>query len=64
MTRYIHSQDLIEIKVDEDGDLSLSQYARHEKCIILVNFQNIESFINAITGAVKDGYQGDDDEMV
>ena len=64
MTRYIRSQDLIEIKVNEDGDLILNQYTSHENCIILVNFQNIESFINAITGAVKDGYQGDDNEMV
>jgi hypothetical protein len=64
MSRYIRSQDLIEIEIDEDGDLILSQYTINEKYSILVNFQNIEGFINAITGAVKDGYIGDKNEMV
>lgn len=64
MARYIRSQDLIEIKINEDGDLILNQYTSEDNFIILVNFQNIESFINAITGAVKDGYKGDDNEMV
>jgi len=64
MARYIRSQDSIEIRINSEGDLILNQCDGNDEYVILVNFQNIESFINEITGAVKDGYQGDDDEMV
>ncbi len=65
MSRYIRSQAEIRIEIDEDSDLVLTQITSDgNEYTIFVNFQNIESFISAIKGAVKDSYDGDKNEMV
>lgn len=64
MARYIRSQDEVKVCIDEDGDLIIYQEGMFEAATIIVNIGNIQHFIDIIEMAVKDGYQGDDDEMV
>ena len=64
MARHIRSQDAVKVKIDEDGDLLIIQYSMSGEDSILISIGNIQHFIEIIQMAVKDGYQGDDDEMV
>jgi hypothetical protein len=64
MSRYIRSQDEVKVCIDKDGDLIIYQEGMFEVATIIVNIGNIQHFIDIIEMAVKDGYQGDDDEVV
>lgn len=64
MAAYVSRQDEVKCWIDEDGDLFIRQInSLGEKDFIVINPFNIDDFINAIDIAVKQGYQGDNDEI-
>ena len=64
MAAYVRRQDEVKCWIDEDGDLFIRQInSLGEKDFIVINPFNIDDFINAIDIAVKEGYQGDNDEI-
>ena len=64
MARYIRSQDEVKVEIDEDGDLIISQQGMYDSVAVVISIGNIQHLIDIIQMAVKDGYQGAEDEMV
>lgn len=59
MTFYLRQQDQIEIEIDEDGDMSITQVHSYngDESTIFITLGNIEWFVELIEMANKEGYK-------
>ena len=65
MARYLCKQALLKLVIDSDLDLVITQQEETgDEYSIYISRINIDNFIELIQSGVKDGYVGDDDEVV
>lgn len=62
MARYLRHQDEVKVVIDEDGDMMITQADMHGEDKILINYANIETFIDILQNAYQDGYVKEEED--